>query len=264
MKKILTILTSFSLIATSSFLVVACKPFGIKSKLEKEKDESENNSKKEKKISESKEEMLQGDQSISENGKEKSEKLDKKHPETSNNFSGFILSSIEDERSFIKNYYDRLEKKKTNDVPHLFNPKDPDEIFALGYEKTTNSKDGIKLKQIPKNVKKVPSFLPKMITSLESAFKGNLNKTIEGIESWDTSNVKSLYQTFFDANNFNGDITKWQTHNVEDFNYMLSGANSFDRNLSKWKVNKRPFQVGFAKNSTFDNKKNFWPPFNNK
>lgn len=46
----------------------------------------------------------------------------------------------------------------------------------------TNPKYGLKLKQIPKNVKKVPSFLLKEIISLESAFKDNGNAKIDGIE----------------------------------------------------------------------------------
>ncbi|WP_434329163.1 lipoprotein [Mycoplasma capricolum] len=49
MKKILTILTSFSLIATSSFLVVACKPNQPEKKLEELKNKSDNSSKKDEK-----------------------------------------------------------------------------------------------------------------------------------------------------------------------------------------------------------------------
>ncbi|ADK69830.1 hypothetical protein V2P57_01250 [Mycoplasma mycoides subsp. mycoides] len=57
----------------------------------------------------------------------------------------------------------------------------------------TNPKYGLKLKQIPKNVKKVPSFLLKEIISLESAFKDNGNAKIDGIEYWDTSHIKNMY-----------------------------------------------------------------------
>nr|VZS00678.1 hypothetical protein MF5582_00719 [Mycoplasma feriruminatoris] len=259
MKKILTILSSFSLIAISSVLVVSCKADRADKKIEQpgrtpESKMDKEEDKKDSKTPDSRNEMSQGDQP----------RNDSKNGSNASKHNNNIFSSTEEEGEFIKKYYERLGKKKTDNVPHLFNPKDPNEIFALGYEKEKNKKDSIKLKQIPKNVKKVPNFLPKNITSLESAFKGNLNKHIEGIESWDISNVKSLYQTFFDARNFNGDITKWQTQNVEDFNYMLSGTNSFDRDLSKWKVTKRPFQVGFAKNSTFDKNRKFWPPFKNK
>ncbi|WBX35887.1 BspA family leucine-rich repeat surface protein [Mycoplasma capricolum] len=260
MKKILTILTSFSLIVTSSVLVVACKTNQPEKKLEELKNKPDNNSKKEEKKEESlstNDKMPQGD------------KLKKEEKDIESNSSSHltkdninILSSIEDESIFIKKYYEWWSKTKKDNIPHFINPKDSNEILILGYAK--EGKNGYKLNPLPENINKVPSKLPKLITSLESAFKNNKNERIEGIETWDTSNIKNMYQTFFGTSNFNGDITKWNTENVDDMRYMFSFAGSFDRDLSNWKINPRNLSIGFANGSTFDKKKNLWPPFKNK
>ncbi|WP_434323942.1 BspA family leucine-rich repeat surface protein [Mycoplasma capricolum subsp. capricolum] len=268
MKKILTILTSFSLIATSSFLVVACKTNGEKIKIEKQsKDVLENTSKEEDKNTvKHNDEISQADQS---KGDEKNEKNTSSQSQINrhNLLSGGnenIFSTTEDEREFISKNYDWI-SKKSDSVEHYFNPNNPNEILMLGYERTTK-KDKVeyKLKQIPTNVNKVPSYLPKIFTSLESAFKNNINMDIQGIENWDTSNVNNMYQTFYGAENFNGDISKWKTNNVNYLSYMFYGASSFKRDLSGWNVSKTPYQSNFGTNSGFANQKDLWPPFSNK
>ncbi|QVK02978.1 BspA family leucine-rich repeat surface protein [Mycoplasma mycoides] len=251
MKKVLTLLTSFSLIATSSVLVVSCKTVDIKKLFEKPKNTTEDSSKKDEKKLESINKDLKDD-----NLKNKSE-LGSSNKDN-------IFSSAEDERVFIKDYYKHWEGKKDKNAPHVFNPENPNEILVFGFEKTQNPKDGYKLKQIPTNVNKVPGVLPQKVTSLEGAFKNNINKTIFGIENWDTSHIVNMYQTFFGAKKFNGDISKWNTSNVKNFDYMFSWTELFNRDLSKWDVSKDPFQVNFAKNSTFENNKNLWPNFSNK
>ncbi|WP_434335945.1 BspA family leucine-rich repeat surface protein [Mycoplasma capricolum subsp. capricolum] len=266
MKKILTILTSFSLIATSSFLVVACKPAGIKNKAGKLKEESEINFKKENKeknISESKEEMLQSDQSKS---KRKTElDITKFDGGSKSNIGNNILAEIEDEEPIIKESFKWWKDAKKDKRPHFFNPKDSSEILILGYKKEKkNKKEYYRLEEIPKHVKKVPKILPPVVTSLEGAFKNNENQIIDGIETWDTSRVKNMYQTFFKASKFNGDISKWNTSGVTDFGYMFYGASAFKRNLKDWNVSNDPFPVAFARDSGFENDKNLWPPFKNK
>ncbi|EXU60331.1 BspA family leucine-rich repeat surface protein [Mycoplasma mycoides] len=255
MKKVLTLLTSFSLIATSSVLVVSCKTVDIKKLFEKPKNITENSSKKDEKKLES----------INKDSEDNHLK-NKSELGSSNKYN--IFSSAEDDRIFFKEYvneYNNWLKKRTKDnSDHFINPKDPTEILILGYEKSTNPKYGLKLKQIPKNVKKVPSFLLKEITSLESAFKDNENANIDGIEYWDTSHIKNMYQTFFGAKNFNGDITRWKTDNVSNFDYMFFGASAFDKDLSNWNVLKDPFPVSFDKYSGFESKKELLPKFKNK
>ncbi|WFQ96211.1 BspA family leucine-rich repeat surface protein [Mycoplasma feriruminatoris] len=262
MKKILTMLTSFSLIATSSVLVVSCKTDDTNSNIKKPKETFNSNHNKEKnspKTSEHINEMSQGDQPGNQRENASISAL-------SNSNKDNILSSIEDERPFVYGYNKWLQDGKNGKADHFINPQNPNEILLLGFTKETDKKGNEKyrLKQIPKHINKVPKSLPSKVTSLEKAFENNENENIEGIEFWDTSRIISMYQTFLNAKNFNGDITKWKTGNVKDFDYMLSGTNSFNRDLSKWNVSKSPFQVAFAKNSNFDNNRNFWPHFNNK
>ncbi|WFQ95384.1 BspA family leucine-rich repeat surface protein [Mycoplasma feriruminatoris] len=258
MKKILTTLSSFSLIATSTILVVSCKTDRAdkkieqpgrtpESKMDKEKD------KKDSKTPDSRNEMSQGDQprNESENGSNSSSK----HNDN-------IFSSTEDERPYIKGYSEWIDKSKTDDIQHFINPYDPNEILILGYTKSViGRKTEFVLKQIPKNVKKVPKSLPNKITSIEGAFKDNENVTIEGIENWDTSRVTNMNKAFHGAKRFNGDITNWKTDNVDDVNYMFFSAESFNRNLSKWKLPKTFYSNTFDKYSGIQDKKELFPQF---
>ncbi|XWT76384.1 BspA family leucine-rich repeat surface protein [Mycoplasma capricolum subsp. capricolum] len=81
-------------------------------------------------------------------------------------------------------------------------------------------------------LKKVPSVLPKEITSLRRAFQGNQNEIIEGIQYWDTSNVEYMLGMFYQAKNFNQQIGNWNTSNVTDMSYMFCEATSFNQNIS--------------------------------
>nr|WP_265503414.1 lipoprotein [Mycoplasma mycoides] len=129
MKKVLTLLTSFSLIATSSVLVVSCKTNGLKGKVEKSKDISINSSKKEKdesKDPETMKEKSQSDQSHNNSGSSSGSLSI-----TNDN----ILSSIEDENLFIYGYNKWLKDSKNGKSEHFINPKNPNEILLLGYTK---------------------------------------------------------------------------------------------------------------------------------
>ncbi|QIN42912.1 BspA family leucine-rich repeat surface protein [Mycoplasma capricolum subsp. capripneumoniae] len=267
MKKILTILTSFSLIVTSSFLVVACKTNESEKKIEIPKGISEASFKKE-----DKRQKNLGSKAKMSHSDNPNNAIEKKQVQNKNsNFNTFekgdkhnILSKIEDGRDFLTKNYKWVKMNKTGNVDHIINPHNPNEILFLGYERDTNLKDGYKLKKIPNNVNKAPTYLPKFITSLEKSFQFNSNEKIRGIEKWNTKNVKNMFQMFFGAKNFNYDISDWDTSNVENMSYMFSGAESFKQNLSKWKVEKSPFPFNFAQNSGFENNKSLWPEFKNK
>ncbi|QVJ96523.1 BspA family leucine-rich repeat surface protein [Mycoplasma mycoides subsp. capri] len=262
MKKVLTLLTSFSLIATSSVLVVSCKTNGLKGKLEKSKDGADLKEQIEK---EEKNDNKTPDSSgkMTQNNKPKNDEENKNSASTHNVRN--ILSEIYDERPYIKKYYEWIEKSKEDNLEHFINPYNSNEILILGYEKSMkNNKVEYTLKQIPTNVNKVPKTLPKNITSLESTFKNNVNQNIEGIEFWDTSNVNNMYQTFYGAKNFNQNISSWNTDKVENMSYMFAYANSFKQDLSKWKATKSPFPTGFANDAGFKDNKTLWPQFKNK
>ncbi|QVJ96028.1 BspA family leucine-rich repeat surface protein [Mycoplasma mycoides] len=109
---------------------------------------------------------------------------------------------------------------------------DKTECLEIGY--FTNDKGKIQIEQFPKTIKKVPSVLPKEITSLESAFEDNLNEFIDGIQYWDTSNVTDMSGMFAWAESFNQDISKWDVSNVETMNSMFYGAQNFNQDISSW------------------------------
>ncbi|QVJ95677.1 BspA family leucine-rich repeat surface protein [Mycoplasma mycoides] len=257
MKKVLTLLTSFSLIATSSVLVVSCKTNGVKGKVEESKDGANLKEQNNNKTPEDMNKISQSDEG-------QSERENRTNPTLSNKTKDNIFSSAEDEKYFIYGYNKWLEDGKKGNAEHVINPDNPNEILLLGYTKETKGrKEVYKLKQIPTNVNKVPKWLPQKVTSLESAFKNNENEKINRIEFWDTSKITNMYQTFFGASRFNQDISKWKTSNVDDFSYMFYGASAFKIDLKDWNISKGPFPVQFAKNSGFEKQKDLWPRFKN-
>uniref|UniRef100_UPI003D2856F8 BspA family leucine-rich repeat surface protein n=1 Tax=Mycoplasmopsis bovis TaxID=28903 RepID=UPI003D2856F8 len=76
---------------------------------------------------------------------------------------------------------------------------------------------------MPKNVKQVPKELPSVVTSLEKTFKGLKSDKVLGLESWDTSNITNLSETFSYAENFNQDLSNWKTSNVTDMSVTFLG-----------------------------------------
>ncbi|WP_434337665.1 BspA family leucine-rich repeat surface protein [Mycoplasma capricolum] len=89
---------------------------------------------------------------------------------------------------------------------------DKTECLEIGH--FTNDKGEIQIEQFLPTTKKVPKVLPKEITSLAQAFKGNKNEFIDGIQYWDTSNVTDMSNMFWWAKKFNQDIswnTSWNT-----------------------------------------------------
>ncbi|WFQ93042.1 BspA family leucine-rich repeat surface protein [Mycoplasma feriruminatoris] len=108
------------------------------------------------------------------------------------------------------------------------------ECFQIGYYKTASGV--IRIQRLSKTIKKVPSELPKEITSLKTAFSENINSKIEGIENWDVSNVTDMSYMFFRAFNFNQDISSWDTSKVVDMNNMFSNAYKFNQPIGNWNV----------------------------
>ncbi|WP_434338180.1 hypothetical protein [Mycoplasma capricolum] len=76
---------------------------------------------------------------------------------------------------------------------------DKTECSEIGY--FTNDKNEIQIQEMLPTVKKVPSVLPKEITSLKFAFKDNENESIDGIQYWDTSNVNNMWGLFLGVSN---------------------------------------------------------------
>ncbi|WFQ90868.1 hypothetical protein MFERI13461_00293 [Mycoplasma feriruminatoris] len=110
--------------------------------------------------------------------------------------------------------------------------KEYTECLQIGY--FLNEQNEIQIEPFYVNVKKVPSILPKEITSLKGAFESNTNIKIIGLDKWDTSNVTDMLEMFKGAENFNQDISNWNTSNVTNMSHMFSGASKFNQDVSNW------------------------------
>lgn len=118
------------------------------------------------------------------------------------------------------------------------------ECLQIGY--FLNNQREIQIIPFHIKTKKVPSILPKEITSLKGAFESNNNVKIIGLDKWDTSNVTDMSEMFLNAKFFNQSIkTKnieskdgiyiaWNTKNVKSMRAMFKCALSFNQDISNW------------------------------
>ncbi|AJM71929.1 BspA family leucine-rich repeat surface protein [Mycoplasma yeatsii] len=72
-----------------------------------------------------------------------------------------------------------------------------EELTRIGFFK--NSFGEWQIEKVDTITSKVVPNLPTFINSLESAFTRNINSTISGLESWDTSNVTNMKSMFSDT-----------------------------------------------------------------
>lgn len=75
----------------------------------------------------------------------------------------------------------------------------------------------------------------KHITDMSGLFKYAYHiKDFKGLENWDTSNVVDMSYMFYEANNFNADLSKWDFSKVEKARYMFDGrgSDSFKKAIS--------------------------------
>ncbi|WP_155267300.1 BspA family leucine-rich repeat surface protein [Mycoplasma capricolum] len=105
------------------------------------------------------------------------------------------------------------------------------ECLQIGYDLFNNQ---ISIIPFLPTTKKVPSVLPKEITNLKSAFKGNENEFIDGIQYWDTSNVTNMSRMFYEAQNFNQPIGNWDSSNATNMEYMFYEAKNFNQPIGSW------------------------------
>ncbi|MBV1887622.1 MAG: BspA family leucine-rich repeat surface protein [Parvibaculaceae bacterium] len=72
--------------------------------------------------------------------------------------------------------------------------------------------------------------------SMESAFYGSSNLTIEAKDTPDLSQVTNMNSMFAGAKAFNGDLSNWDVSTVTDMSRMFAGAQAFNSDLSSWDV----------------------------
>ena len=73
------------------------------------------------------------------------------------------------------------------------------------------------------------------------------------MSTWDLSNVKSMFFTFWNTNGFNQDISDWDVSKVESMEGVFFHAYNLNVDVSKWDVSnvvsmKRMFRGAFYAN----------------
>ncbi|XNJ88789.1 BspA family leucine-rich repeat surface protein [Vibrio cyclitrophicus] len=75
-------------------------------------------------------------------------------------------------------------------------------------------------------------------TNLSKMFKNAQSFEGHGLESWDVSNVHTMYATFDSAYLFNGKIGNWDTKSLIDAPALFSSAHAFNQPIGNWNTSK--------------------------
>ena len=73
-------------------------------------------------------------------------------------------------------------------------------------------------------------------TSMDGAFWGCRNLTVNASDAPDLSKVTDMSLMFYIATSFNQDIGSWDVSNVTNMSNMFADASAFDQNLDSWDV----------------------------
>ncbi|MFK7933063.1 MAG: BspA family leucine-rich repeat surface protein, partial [Saprospiraceae bacterium] len=96
-------------------------------------------------------------------------------------------------------------------------------------------------------------------SSMNYAFAGCTNLTLNATDNPDLSNITTLYYTFADAPNFTGDLSGWNVSTVTDMYGTFRGATSFNSNISSWVVdNVTRMSYVFANATSFNQDLSSW------
>src|SRR5690625_190728 len=74
------------------------------------------------------------------------------------------------------------------------------------------------------------------VENMSEAFRSVKFTSANNLEHWDLSNVTNLKGIFYNATNFNQDISSWDVSNVTNMSEMFYEAKSFNQNLETWDV----------------------------
>jgi len=92
-------------------------------------------------------------------------------------------------------------------------------------------------------------------TNLDFAFANCTSlTTIGNINSWDTSFITSMVDTFSGSTLFNDDISSWNTSSVTSMDSMFQSATSFNQPLNTWNVSNVSNFISMFSNATNFNK----------
>ncbi len=71
-------------------------------------------------------------------------------------------------------------------------------------------------------------------TSMYGMFSYSQDFEGDGLETWNTGNVKNMQDMFWEAKKFNGKISNWDTTSVTTMKWMFDQAKKFDQDVSGW------------------------------
>ena len=71
-------------------------------------------------------------------------------------------------------------------------------------------------------------------TSMYGMFSYSQDFEGDGLETWNTGNVKNMQDMFWEAKKFNGKISNWDTTSATTMKWMFDQAKKFDQDVSGW------------------------------
>ena len=71
-------------------------------------------------------------------------------------------------------------------------------------------------------------------TSMYGMFSYSQSFEGDGLETWNTGNVKNMQDMFWEAPKFNGKISNWDTTSATTMKWMFDQAKKFDQDVSGW------------------------------
>ena len=71
-----------------------------------------------------------------------------------------------------------------------------------------------------------------LITDMTGVFANSKRKNYSGINTWDTSKVKSMSRMFANNENFNVELSFADTSSLEDMSYMFAGCKKYDKKIN--------------------------------
>lgn len=92
-----------------------------------------------------------------------------------------------------------------------------------------------KLRFLVSHTFKVPSVIPKSLTSLSEMFTGCTNFNDPNVSTWDTSNITNMYRMFGNCNVFNQPLP-WNVSKLVNAGLMFQNAHAFNHSLINWCV----------------------------
>ncbi|WP_394388150.1 BspA family leucine-rich repeat surface protein [Shewanella woodyi] len=96
-------------------------------------------------------------------------------------------------------------------------------------------------------------------TSMQNAFYGATNLTIDATDAPILTGMTSLRAMFRDATTMDDDINHWDTSNITNMLDMFRGASAFDQDISSWDTSKVfTMQAMFEGASTFNQNISIW------